>query len=97
MDGFSPLTVAVQRECSEVINVLLPNWRNTSADYALRLLSAQGDNCPPVIRLAADGNIIGVRKAVQAGEDVNENLKVMYIFFSFPLWVGFVNKKLTIS
>ena len=42
VDGFSPLAVAVQQENAEVISVLLPNWRKTAADFALRLLAAQG-------------------------------------------------------
>lgn len=42
VDGFSPLAVAVQQENAEVINVLLPNWRKTAADFALRLVAAQG-------------------------------------------------------
>ncbi|KAK7498838.1 hypothetical protein BaRGS_00009930, partial [Batillaria attramentaria] len=75
VDGFSPLAVAVQQENAEVINVLLPSWRKTAADFALRMLAAQGQNCPDVFKQTADGNVIGLRKAVQGGADVNQTLK----------------------
>ncbi|XP_076449414.1 uncharacterized protein LOC143285862 [Babylonia areolata] len=75
VDGFSPLAVAVQQENAEVISVLLPNWRKTAADFALRLLTANMHECPDVLKHTADGNVIGLRKAIQYGTDVNQTLK----------------------
>ena len=56
-------------------------------------------DCPDTLKNAADGNVIGLRKAVQYGADVNETLKVSFqylspcsfsvLVFSLVVW-GFV-------
>ena len=40
-------------------------------------------DCPDTLKNAADGNVIGLRKAVQYGADVNETLKVSFQYL-FP-------------
>ena len=45
--------------------------------------SSVPQDCPDTLKHASDGNVIGLRKAVQSGVDVNETLKVDFSLLFF--------------
>ncbi|KAL8561456.1 hypothetical protein ACOMHN_046912 [Nucella lapillus] len=63
--GFTPLYYAAQENGADIVDMLL----QAGADQRIHT------ECPDVLKHTADGNVMGLRKAIQYGADVNQTLK----------------------